>query len=259
MKIVAHTLVKNEEKFIWYSINSIINHVDEILVWDTGSTDNTPEIIKFIKNPKIKFKEIGSASAQELSNLRKKMLEESNDADFIFILDGDEIWHEGVVRELINKLPNLKEDVVVCSNYMLIGDMFHYQEKSAGKYKIADKKGHYNIRVIRNLSNLSVSGVYPNEAYVDSNGVKVQNFSPERIFFFDKPYLHASFLNRSQNDKKKLKYEIGESFPKDFFYPEAFFRTRPTGIPIVWGIMSMGYRLRAFIETPIKKIKRRIA
>lgn len=36
--IWAHTIVKNEERFIWYSVMSVINHVDKILIWDTGST-----------------------------------------------------------------------------------------------------------------------------------------------------------------------------------------------------------------------------
>ena len=49
MKIWAHTLVKNEEKFVWYSVMSIISHVEKVLLWDTGSTDNTPEILKELK------------------------------------------------------------------------------------------------------------------------------------------------------------------------------------------------------------------
>ena len=48
MRIVAHILVKNEEKWIWYSLMSVLDYVDEILVWDAGSTDRTVEIIKTI-------------------------------------------------------------------------------------------------------------------------------------------------------------------------------------------------------------------
>ena len=49
MKVWAHTLVKNEERYIWYAVMSVIDWVDKILIWDTGSTDKTVEIIKEIE------------------------------------------------------------------------------------------------------------------------------------------------------------------------------------------------------------------
>ena len=53
MSIWAHTLVKNEERFVWFAINSVIDYVDEMRVWDNGSSDSTVKIIKSIKNSKI--------------------------------------------------------------------------------------------------------------------------------------------------------------------------------------------------------------
>jgi len=52
-KIVVHCLVKNEENFIWYAINSVLPFVDKIMIWDNDSTDKTIEIIKSIHSPKI--------------------------------------------------------------------------------------------------------------------------------------------------------------------------------------------------------------
>ena len=57
--------------------------------------------------------------------------------------------------------------------------------------------------------------------------------------------------------QKKFKYEIGISFPKDFFYPEVFFRYRPKIVQSVWGTPRLSFKLRAFIETPLRKIYRR--
>lgn len=256
MKIVVHCLVKNEEKFIWFAINSVIDHVDEIMVWDQGSTDRTIEIIKSIKNPKIKFKQV----LGNVSDVRQKMLDET-DSDWIIVLDGDEIWPDDVIKNLVFNLKNStsKFDVVVVPNRMLVGDMFHYQEEAAGKYKIAKWSGHYNIRAIKNIAGLHVEGVYPNEAYLTKDGVKVQDLPDgERLIFFDDRYLHASFLNRSSKDHKKLKYEIGIEFPLDFYFPEVFFKPRPNIVPSPWRVMSLAYRLRAALETPFKKIKRRI-
>ncbi len=257
MKITAHTLVKNEENFIWYAINSVINCVDEVLVWDTGSTDKTVPIIKSIKNSKIKFKEVGRVDVKDLADARQKMLDETQ-ADWIFILDGDEIWPQSAIENCKLKIKNSRCDVVVVPNHMLIGDIFHYQEESAGRYKIAGRVGHYNVRAIRKIPGLRVEGIYPDEAYVAKEGIKVQDLEKERIFFLDEPYLHASFLPRSLRGNKKIKYEIGEEFPKDFYYPEAFFRSRPEIVPSPWQPMTGRYKLNALWQTPLKKIKRRL-
>jgi hypothetical protein len=255
MKITAHMIVKNEENFVWYAIRSVIDFVDEIIVWDQESSDKTIELIKTIESPKIYFKKV----TEEVHDLREIMLEETN-ADWIFILDGDEIWYEEGIKKLqstINKLQD-KKNCVVVPNYMLIGDIFHYQEELAGRYKIGEKKGHYNIRAVRKTLGLHVEGIYPNEAYVTKEGIKVQDLNRERVLFLKTPYLHASFLKRSSKDNKKLKYEIGEDFPKDFYYPEVFFKPRPNIVPSPWKGMNNGYKLKAMFETPLKKIKRRI-
>ena len=39
-------MVKNEEKSIKLSIDSFKNYIDTVVVFDTGSTDNTVDIIK---------------------------------------------------------------------------------------------------------------------------------------------------------------------------------------------------------------------
>ena len=255
MKISAHCLVKNEDRFVWYSIMSVIDYVDEVMIWDQGSRDHTIEIIKSINSPKIVFKEF----SEKVHKLRQRMLEKT-DADWIFILDGDEIWYFDAISKLRDSLEKVgdSKDCVVVPNYMLIGDAFHYQESVAGRYRIGEKKGHYNIRAIRKTEGLRIEGIYPNEAYVTERGIKVQDLDKERMLFLDEPYLHASFLKRSSKDKKKIKYEIGESFPKDFYYPEVFFRSRPNLVLSPWMVMDLSYKLRAILETPLKKIKRRI-
>lgn len=248
MKISAHCLVKNEERFIWYAVNSVIDFVDEVMIWDQGSRDHTVEIIKSINSPKIVFKE----SSEKVQILRQRMLEETG-ADWIFILDGDEVWGDDAIKNLQFTIYNLqnKKDLIVVPNYMLIGDIFHYQESAAGRYKIAGRVGHYNVRAIRKTSGLHIEGTYPNEAYVTKEGVKVQDLDKERMLFLDEPYLHASFL-------KKRKYEIGESFPKDFYYPEVFFKSKPAIVPSPWQATTVGYKLNALWQTPLKKIKRRL-
>lgn len=257
MKITVNCLIKNEERFVWFALNSVLDWVDEILVWDTGSTDKTIEIVKLIDNPKVKFQKKGLQTRKELVALRQQMLKMS-DCDWVMILDGDEVWGRKAIEDCKHKVLNAKADVVVSPVKMLVGDIFHYQEERAGQYSIAGKLGHYNIRFLRrNIPGLCLVGIYPNEAYVDNRGTKVQDFSNERILFLDEPYLHASYLRNQSYKTSGIKYELGQSFPFDYYYPEVFFKPRPAVIPSPWIKTPTSYFLHALAVTPFKKIKRR--
>ena len=255
MKITAHCLVKNEENFVWFAINSILDQVDEILIWDTGSIDKTVKIIKSIKSPKIKFSEVGEANPKRISQLRQEMIDQS-DADWLMILDGDEIWYDNQINNLKIKIQNSSYDLVVNKVLMCVGDTFHFQDESVGKYKIADKQGHYNIRFIKNKPDLHITGVYPNEAYVDSLGIKLQNYQKEKMLFFDQPYLHLSHLKRSSLDNKKFKYEIGRHFPLDYYYPEVFFRINAPPHHFLWKTIGMEFKIKSYALKPLRSIKR---
>lgn len=252
-------LVKNEENFVWFAINSVINYVDKLLVWDTGSTDKTVEIIKTIKDPKVNFTEKGAVTPEGLIKLRNEMIKETT-TDWILVLDGDEIWSkEGIeeISDLINKYKDSK-DLVVSPVKMLIGDIYHYQEEKAGRYRIKDKVGHLNIRAIRNSSGLQVKGIFPNEHFVNGDGIVIQDLPNEKILFAKVSYLHASHLIRSPKNVKKYKYELGIPFSKDYFYPEALFLERPKEIKSPWEPINFGFSCKATIQTPFKKLKRRI-
>jgi glycosyltransferase involved in cell wall biosynthesis len=259
MKIVGHCIVKNEEKFIWYAINSVIDFLDEIYIWDTGSSDETCKIIESINNPKIHFEKKGMCTPLELSNYRNEMIKKTN-ADWIFILDGDEVWHKDAIEEIVDLINKNKNsiDLIVSPVKMLVGDIYHFQDEKAGRYKILGRKGHYNIRAIRNFKGLKVEGVYPNEAYADENGKNIQNFNEERIIFAKNYYLHASHLKRSSIGNNKFKYDKGISFPLDYYYPEVFFKNAPINIDSIFIPQDFKYTFLSLFFYPLRFIKRRI-
>ena len=82
-------IVKNEEDFLEKCLQSIRNHVDEIIIVDTGSTDNSVEIARRYTE-KVYFHDwehdFSKARNQSLSYATK---------DWIFIIDGDEELIEG--------------------------------------------------------------------------------------------------------------------------------------------------------------------
>lgn len=270
MIISAHVLVKNEENYIWYSIMSVIDFVDEIVIWDTGSTDSTVEIIEQAQkqNPdKISFREAGSVTPEGYSRLRQKMLDATT-ADWFLVVDGDEVWWEDSIKKVVETIKRQgdKLESIVVPTYNLVGDIFHYQERRAGKYHLAGRVGHYNLRAVnRKIPGLHAEGEHGQFGWADGKGRFVENRDSSKIFFLNAPYLHATHLPRAGSRlkdeevykrKAKLKHEIGIGFPLDFYYPEVFFRDRPGFIFSPWEKLSGVTYLLSLIETPLKRLKR---
>ena len=270
--IWVNTLVKNEERYLWYSVTSVIKHVDKILLWDTGSTDKTLEIIKLLQkeNPeKIDFKEAGDVDINQFTMVRQEMLDATK-SDWIIILDGDEIWWDKSIAQLVDNIQREgdKLETIVSPYYNIIGDIYHYQEEVAGGYVIDKKSGHINIRALnRKIPGLHLEKPHGQQGFYDNDGVLIQNRNRKFRKFLNYPYFHFTNMTRSStklNDSNvpkrwlKYKYELGIPFPQDFKYPEAFYLPRPEIVPSPWERMSNSYRIRAIAETALKKAKRRI-
>jgi glycosyltransferase involved in cell wall biosynthesis len=272
MSIWAHTLVRNEERYLWYSVMSVINYVDKILIWDTGSDDSTCEIIERIKKmypEKIDFRQFGVVDSNQFTVVRQKMLDGTS-ADWFIIVDGDEVWWEDSIKRLTTliKKEGSKMDLLVSPYYNLVGDIFHYQEQSAGKYSFDRRSGHLSIRAInRNIPGLHFEKPYGHEGLYDKDGIPIQNRDSRHRNYLDTYYLHFTHMLRSgfrnfDNNvpmrQKKYKYELGEPFPKDFYYPEVFFQKIPDNTASPWINRSLGYLLISFFEYPLKFIKRKV-
>lgn len=266
--IWGNTIVKNEDKYIWFSINSVVKYLDKILVWDTGSTDNTVEIIKLIQKKypdKIIFKQVGEVDSKGLTQLRQEMLIETK-SDWLLLVDGDEVWFKEGIKEVLEIIQKSNLEAVVTPVINLIGDIYHYQEEAAGQYEILGKKGHFNVRAInRRIPGLHIKNDYPLEGFYDGEEVLIQSKGKDKLEFQQIPLLHFTYLSRSSSKESavllrtgKNKSELGEKFPKGFNYPEVFFEEYPRVVMSPWVNMPVSYKVRAFFETPLRKLKRRI-
>ena len=271
MVIWAHTLFKNEERWLWYSVTSVIDHVDKLLLWDTGSTDKSWQIAKLLKEKyedKIELKQYGPVTAETFPKVRQKMLEATN-SDWFLVIDADEIWWQDSIQNLLSVIKdegNNLESIVV-PVVVPVGDIFHRQEEKSGRYKLAGRIGHLGLRAInRKIPGLHSSGDHGVWGWVDGERRMIQDRNQNKIYYLDKPYLHTTHLERSREGKDsevlkrkmKRKYEIGDLFPKDFYYPEVFFKPVPGFIESPWKVMNFWSKLISFIETPFRKIKRRL-
>lgn len=269
MTIWAHTLVKNEARWLWFSVTSVVDYVDKILVWDTGSTDETVKIIEELKKKcpgKIDFSEYGNVTSEKFTQARQEMLDATK-SDWFITLDADEIWWRDSINQVTDfiKSNGSKYESVVVPTVNLVGDIFHYQPSSTGKYKIAGKVGHYNLRAVSmKIPGLQALGPHGQMGWADGDGNMIQGRDRGKIKFLDAPYLHATNLIRAGGGKdsdvikraKKRKFELGIAFPKDFYYPESLFEERPEFIESPWKVMDIPFKTRAVLETPLKKIKR---
>lgn len=260
--IWSHTIVHNEENFIWFSLMSVVDHVDKMLVWDTGSTDNTVKIIeevKRIKPDKIEFKQVGDVDKDEFTKMRQSMLNQSI-CDWILILDGDEVWWNNSLKKIANFInQEMSACGIVVPMKVPAGDIYHFQDESAGRYTILGKTGHLSLKVIsRNISGLHIGLPYGKEGFFDKDDKLIQDRGD--IIYLDTPFLHLTHLKRSSQKRKynKFKYEVGNRIPIDFKFPEVFYGKYPSFVPSPLVKISVAAYIKSSLLTPLRKIKRKL-
>lgn len=264
VNITACMVVKNEDRFVWYAISSILPFVDKFIIFDTGSKDKTVEIIKSIKSPKIIFRQKDKITPRLLTLYRQEQADMVKN-DWIWLADADEIYPKNTAEKIISTVslrPFL--DGIIVHRYDLLGDVYHYQDESVGSYNQFGKIGHYVLRLINknNLPGLQVLGDYPNE-YFAVNGKSIKDKGKEYFAFVESRIFHAMYLKRSSQDhnlkrvinRKKFKIETGRRIlPEEL--PEVFAADRPGLVSDVLGKRNFNYELTAGIITPFKKFKR---
>lgn len=132
-KLCLNMIVKNESKIILRLLNSVISLIDTYCICDTGSTDNTVEIIETFFNEKGIIGKIVHEPFRDFGYNRTFALKEclTLDADYVLLLDADMILTGRLLSQPDVFKQNLKEDA-----YML------FQGSESFYYK--------NMRIVRN-------------------------------------------------------------------------------------------------------------
>lgn len=268
--IWGHTIVKNEERFLWYAVTSVIDYLDKLLLWDTGSTDKTVEIAKLLQKAypgKIEFKEYGSVDPESFTKARQEMLDHT-ESDWFVILDGDEVWWDNSIKEVINTINEEDLESIISPYYNVVGDIYHYQDKHAANYTIDGVTDFINIRAInRKIPGLHFEKPHGQQGLYDEKGILIQNRPKKYRKFIDHPYMHFTNIVRSKTRKHdlkvpkrdvKFKHDLGKNFPKNFKYPEVFYLPVPKEVPKVWKRRSLQYIIRSLALLPMKAIRRRL-
>lgn len=102
----------NGERFIKEQIESILRQLspeDELIISDDGSTDLTLEIIKEIRDRRIK---IFKNSFKNVVNNFEFSISESA-GDYVFLSDQDDIWHPRKVEKVLESFKQTNADLVI--------------------------------------------------------------------------------------------------------------------------------------------------
>ncbi len=169
MKISGFTIVRNAIKYdypIVEAITSILPICDEVIVAVGKSDDETLELIRSINSPKIKIietvwneklREGGKVLADETN---KAFAAVSNDSDWAFYIQGDEVIHEKYLPIIKQAAEKYKDDKNV------EGLLFNYTHFYGSYDFVGDSRRWYRkeIRIIKNDKTIS--------SYKDAQGFR---------------------------------------------------------------------------------------
>ena len=197
-KICLNMIVKNESHIITRLLSSVLPLIDTYCICDTGSTDNTMEIIKtFFDDVNIKGK-IVEEPFRDFGYNRSFSLNQCygmENADYILLLDAD------MVLEIDKKLSiqDFKTHMDKDAYYLLQGDeKFHYQNirivKNTGKFKYWGVTHEY-IELPDNTSvyNISKTMMFIND--IGDGGAKTDKF------IRDIKLLKQGLIDKPNNDR----------------------------------------------------------
>jgi hypothetical protein len=206
MKVSGFTFVRNALKYdypIVEAITSILPLCDELIVCIGNSEDSTTELIKSIKDKKMRIlpsvwddslREGGRVLAVETNKAFDAI---SSDSDWAFYIQGDEVVHEKYLDTIYASMKKYKD------NAKVEGLLFKYLH-FYGSYKYVgnSRKWYRNeIRIIRNDKNI--------RSFRDAQGFRINN-DLMKVKAVDAEIYHYGWVKNpfQQNEKQKSFHKL---------------------------------------------------
>ena len=233
MKLSACYIVKNEEANLEKSLNSIKNKVDEIIIVDTGSTDNTVGIAKKF-NAKIFF----VPWKNDFSEARNMAIAQAA-GEWILFLDADEYLSDSTsvdLRELIVSLQPV--DVVLVSMDNIDIDS---QENLLT---------FYAPRIFRNTAGLCYEGrIHEELRYRGKQVEKIAYVPEEQLKIIHTGYSLSISHEKAERNLQLLLHELENTAKPDTLYPY---------LAEVYAALDNAEKAKYYAELDIKNGRRQI-
>lgn len=192
LKISACYIVKNEAKNLAKSIKSLKNQVNEIVVVDTGSTDNTIVVAR-----KLGAKVYSFPWQNDFSKARNFALSKAK-GDWLILLDADEYFTAktaGNIRQIIRQAQQVDAILIQMVNY------------DVDKAEIQDY--FYQLRIVRNQQGLHYEGKIHEELKLsDSKTMKFLRIPPEMLKIYHTGYASSVSMQKLERNLKLLQQAV---------------------------------------------------
>ncbi len=208
MKVTGFTFIRNAIKFdypVVEAITSILPICDEFVVLVGNSDDNTLDLIRAIDSEKIKIHESiwddslkvgGQVLAKETDKAFKKI---SEDTDWCFYIQGDEVVHEDYLPTILEAMKKWKD------NSKVDGLLFKYNHFYGSYDYLGANSSWYRreIRVIKNNKNIY--------SYKDAQGFRKEEDKKLNVKLIDAYVYHYGWV-RNPFAMKKKSYNFGQLY-----------------------------------------------
>lgn len=192
LKITACYIVKNEAKNLAKSIKRLKNQVNEIVVVDTGSTDNTITVAR-----KLGARVYSFPWQDDFSKARNFVLSKAK-GDWLVLLDADEYFTAktaGNIRQVIRQAQQADAILIQMVNY------------DVDKAEIQDY--FYQLRIVRNQQGLHYEGKIHEELKLsDGKSMKFFRIPPEMLEIYHTGYASSVSRQKLERNLKLLQQAV---------------------------------------------------
>ena len=192
LKISACYIVKNEAKNLAKSIKSLKNQVNEIVMVDTGSTDNTVNVAR-----KLGARVYSFPWQDDFSKARNFALSKAK-GDWLILLDADEYFTDktaGNIRQVIRQVKQADGLLIQMVNY------------DVDKAEIQDY--FYQLRIVRNQQGLHYEGKIHEELKLsEGKSMKFFRIPPEMLEIYHTGYASSVSRQKLERNLKLLQQAV---------------------------------------------------
>ena len=206
IKISACYIVKNEEANIKRSIDSLKSQVDEIIIVDTGSTDNTIAIAESCGA------KVFTLPWQEDFSAPRNLALDNASGDWIIFLDADEFF----ARETIKNIRPTVEQAEKANKTGVLVNLVNIDVDDGNK--ILDTT--YLLRIFKKANGIHYQGrIHEELQFADGKPIDNLTLAPQTVLtLYHTGYSSAINESKSRRNLKMLLAELNETkFPKRIY------------------------------------------
>lgn len=203
MKIDSCLIVKNEENNISNVINQLLQFSSSIYIVDTGSTDSTIDIVNSFRETHNNIHVHHYLWNNNFSNARNYSISLSQDADYVFWCDGDEILSDKFIEQLT--------DFSLMEYDDNLPDIYGYGVKTKNVFldSVSDMHTRYGLFKSNLHSNITFTGVINEQVVLDGHSVNTIKFAGHMVTNYftkcsDSRIMNLRSFIEEQNNKENI-------------------------------------------------------